>query len=97
MALALRFIPVEWRFVLLYAAGALLVLACGIYTGQQLHAPTITRTVQVVHAPANGVALVAAWGKADTEVDGAQINANLKGTTCAVYQSRRAVVCYVAP
>lgn len=51
---------------------------------------TVTRTA----APATAAALVAAWGKPDTQVDGAQINQGLAGTTCAVYRSRKAVVCY---
>jgi len=94
MTAALRFVPVEWRFVILACAAALLVLASGVYTGLQLHALTITRTKQVVHAPSSGAALAAAWGKPDTQVDGAQINPGLKGTTCAVYQTRKAIVCY---
>ena len=91
---ALRWIPVEWRFVILACGAALLVLASGVYTGLQLHAPTITRTRQVVHAPSSGAALAAAWGKPDTQVDGAQVNPALKGTTCDVYQARKAILCY---
>jgi len=91
---ALRWVPVEWRFIIIYGLGAVLVLVSGVYTGLQLHAPTITRTQQVVHAPSSGAALAAAWGKPDTQVDGAQINPGLKGTTCAVYQARKAIVCY---
>lgn len=87
-------VPVRWRvdavtFLLVGAA-----FASGWAGGLMSHAPTLTRTVQVVHAPGTGAALVAAWGKPDQAVDGSQINAGLKGTTCAVYQSRRAIVCY---
>jgi hypothetical protein len=53
---------------------------------------TVTRTV----APATAKALVAAWGKPDSSVDGAQVNAQLAGLTCVVYQGRKAVLCYVA-
>jgi len=91
---ALRFVPVEWRFVILACAAGVLMLASGVYTGLQLHAPTITRTKQVVHAPSSGAALAAAWGKANQQVDGAQINPALKGLTCAVYQARKAILCY---
>jgi hypothetical protein len=96
MTAALRYVPLEWRFVLLACAGAVLVLGCGIYVGLQLHAPTITRTQQVVHAPATGAALAAAWGTPDQSVAGAQISPSLKGLTCDVWQARKAILC-IAP
>jgi hypothetical protein len=56
----------------------------------QPKAVTVTRTV----APAAGAALVAAWGTSDQTIDGAQVSQGLAGTTCAVYRSRKTVVCY---
>lgn len=53
------------------------------------------RVVETVKAPGTGAALVAKWGNPDQSVDGAQINAGLAGTRCAVYRSRKAIVCYV--
>ena len=88
-------VPVDWR---INGITVLLIMAAwigGAAFGLLSHAPTFTHTVQVVHAPSSGAALAAAWGKPDQSVDGAQINAALKGTTCAVWRSRRAVVCYV--
>jgi hypothetical protein len=37
--------------------------------------------------------IVKALGKPDTVVDGAQVNSQLAGTKCAVYQAKKLVVC----
>lgn len=89
-------IPVAHRFTLIYLALAVFVFVAGAAASLGMRASVVTH-VQRVHATyAAGTAaqVVAAWGKPDSQVPGAQVNQALAGTTCAVYQSKRAIICY---
>ena len=57
---------------------------------------TITRTVHVGTplSAMTAAAVAAAWGKPDSRVAGATVNANLAGTTCDIWQAKRAVLCF---
>jgi hypothetical protein len=48
------------------------------------HNRTVTKTV---HVEKN-------WGKPDVVVDGGQVNPQLAGATCDVYDARKTVVCH---
>jgi hypothetical protein len=51
---------------------------------------TVTRTV----SPATARAVAVAWGKPDVTIPGAQVNRQLTGATCYVWNAKRAVLCF---
>jgi hypothetical protein len=89
----LRHVPVAGRFAVIYVVLGAIAVVAAFVTGLLAHAPTITHTKRVVSAPGSGAALIAAWGAGDSSVPGEQVNPNLKGLTCHVYQAKRAIVC----
>lgn len=89
-------IPVAHRLGLIYLALAALVFVAGGAASLGVRAKTVTRIqhVHATYAAGTPAEVVAAWGKPDSQVDGAQVNQALAGTTCAIYQSKRAIICY---
>lgn len=66
--------------------------------GLLAHAPTLTRTVRVPPKAAlshmTAEQIIAALGKPDQTVDGAQVSSGLAGATCMVWQSRHLLICH---
>ena len=79
-------VPVASRAPIIETALILFVFAAG-FAGAfmfRAHDTVSTRTVHVARS----------WGKPNTTVDGAQVNAQLAGFKCDVYQQRQTIVCH---
>jgi len=91
-------LPLKVQFGFAYVYGVLAVVLAVVSFAAGVEGPwkattkpvTVTRTV----APKDGAAVAALWGKPDTQVAGSSVNANLAGTTCDIWQSRKAVLCF---
>lgn len=79
-------IPVPHRFAIIYSvlAGVLFgVSFAGWYLGAQ-NTIVQTHTVRVEKS----------WGRPDQTIDAAQVNPQLAGMTCDVYNGRKTLVCH---
>ena len=85
---ARRYLPSEHVFTGLAIAAALLCIGAGIVIGRYQGSITVnhTRTVKV--------SIAQQYGKPDTVVDGGQVNAQLAGWKCAIWASRKKMLCY---
>jgi hypothetical protein len=83
-------IPNEWRMVIVLGGLAAILAAVSFYGGRASGAVLVTHT-RVQHTT-----LAQEYGKPSQSVDGAQINPNLTGFTCDVYQAKQAIICHRA-
>lgn len=67
---------------------ALLAFPAGFAANYGLRAHTYTRT-RVTH-----LSVQQQYGKPSTSVDGAQVNSQLAGEVCDVYDAKRTVICH---
>lgn len=93
---ALDRVPVHIRVDFVYLLLVVAAFGAGAAASLAMRAPTITRVQHVgATVKAGSPAEVAsAWGKPDATVPGAQVNSQLAGLTCYVWQSKRAILCY---
>jgi hypothetical protein len=91
---AINAVSVRARLGLIYVALGVIAVGAAFAGGLLAHAPTITDVKTVQRAPSSGASLAAAWGRPDQVVAGGRISVHLKGLTCAVYQPRKAILCY---
>lgn len=68
----------------------------GAFLALNFKTVTVTRTVHVgvPLAAASAAKVAQAWGKPDQAIPGAQVNQNLSGVTCYLWQSKRALLCF---
>ena|SRR6266568_3569167 len=87
----------NFRFAVLYG-GLTTLLAVAMFVfgalGPFKAQPRSIPVVRVV-APATASALVKKWGTPSTVLKGEQISSKLTGSTCVIYNSRKAVLCYI--
>jgi hypothetical protein len=77
-------------YLLLAAAVAAAAFLAGGATLHPVRHETVTRTV----APKDAAGIEKAWGTPDQSIPGEQINPNLQGLTCDVYQSQQVILCH---
>lgn len=89
-------IKVQLNFAAIYGGLIVVLVVAAFFAGLSGPWKVQPKPVTVTHtvAPNTAAEIVAAWGRPDQQVDGAQVSQGLSGTTCAVYQSRKAVLCY---
>lgn len=81
-------IPNEWRMV--FILGALGVILAGVsFAGGRA-----SSAIVISHTKTVKVSLAQQYGKPDQTIDGKQINANLDGLKCDVFQAKQVIVCH---
>ena len=81
---ALAKLPEDAGFTIMYGLLAVAVLAAGVYIGiSQFNTRYSTRIVKVEKR----------WPKPDRVVDGGQVNPQLAGMRCSIYEKRQTIVC----